>query len=112
VPRIDIPVTTITRAATAAPAEVVGDSVNDHSVANDGKMWLTIRNNGSTVTRTATALFAQGVDGEAPGGKPMPVPLSATRHFGPFPVSLYGSTLNVDADNAELRFLAYRLANV
>lgn len=112
-PRIAIPVTTITRAGVAPPAEITGDTVNHHSVAgNDGNVFLTIRNNGSTVTRTATAVFASTVDGQTTPGKPMPVPLSSTRHYGPFPVALYGTTLNVDVDNAELRLLAYRLSEV
>lgn len=112
-PRVAIPVTTITRAGIVPPAETVGDTVNNHSVAgNDGKVFLEIRNAGATVSRTATVLFAQQVDGQTVPGKPVAVAQATTENAGPWPVSLYGSTINVDVDNAELRLRAWRLSEV
>jgi len=108
-PRVDIPVTTITRAGVAPPTETTGVPADGHSVAgNDGKVFLEVRNSGSTVTRTATVLFANTVDGVTVPGKACAVLLSSTKHFGPWPVALYGTTLLVDVDNAELRLRAWR----
>ncbi|WP_030670653.1 hypothetical protein [Streptomyces rimosus] len=109
-PRVSIPVTQITRAGVAPATEVNGDATNNHSVNNDGSVWLEVRNSGSTVSRTVSALFASTVDGVAVPAKTWSIPTSASRRIGPFPTRLYGTTLQIDVDNAELKLSAYKVA--
>ena len=63
-PRVDIPVTQITRSGVAPATEVTGDTVNNHSVVNDGAVWLEVRNSGTTVARTVSARFENTIDGQ------------------------------------------------
>jgi hypothetical protein len=109
-PRVDIPVTQITRSGIAPATEVNGDPVNNHSIVNDGTVWLEVRNSGSTVARTVSARFDKTIDGQTTAAKTWSIPTSATRRIGPFPVRYYGTTLQVDVDNAELKLVAYKLA--
>lgn len=109
-PRVTIPVTQITRTGVAPATEVNGDPTNNHTLSNDGTVWLEVRNSGSTVARIISAQFANTVDGVTVDAKTWSIPTSATRRIGPFPVRLYGNTLNIDVDNAELKLTAYKLA--
>lgn len=105
-PRVSVPVTQITRAGVAAPTEVTGDPVNNHTVPNNGKMLLLVRNSGSTVARTVTLRLPGLTDGQAVTPRTVSVPLSTSRYIGPFPTGDYGSALQVDVDNAELKLIA------
>lgn len=105
-PRVSVPVTQITRAGVAAPAEVNGDPVNNHTVPNNGKMLLLVRNSGSTVARTVTLRLPGLTDGQSVTPRTVSVPLSTSRYIGPFPTGDYGSALQVDVDNAELKLIA------
>lgn len=107
-PRVAVPVTQITRAGVAAPAETNGDPVNNHSVPNNGRMFLEVRNSGS-VSRTVTFRFPGVVDGQAVTPRAVSLAAAAIRRFGPFPTGDYGSQLLVDVDNAELKLTAYGL---
>ncbi|MFI6032965.1 hypothetical protein ACIBBD_02045 [Streptomyces sp. NPDC051315] len=110
-PRVNVPVTLITRSGVAPATEVNGDATNNHSVTNDGLVWLEVRNSGSTVARTVSANFANTIDGQTTTAKTWSIPTSSTRRIGPFPVRYYGTTLQIDVDNAELKLTAYKLAN-
>lgn len=109
-PRVDIPVTQITRSGVAPATEVNGDATNNHSFSNDGTVWIEVRNSGSTVARTVSARFANTVDGQTTAAKTWSIPTSSTRRIGPFPVRFYGTTTLIDVDNAELKLTAYKLA--
>lgn len=109
-PRVAIPVTQITRSGVAPATEVNGDATNNHSVVNDGNVWLEVRNSGTTVPRTVSARFDSTIDGQTVPAKTWTIATEATRRIGPFPVRLYGDTLLVDVDNAELKLTAYKLA--
>lgn len=109
-PRVDVPVTQITRTGVAPATEVNGDATNNHSVANDGSVWIEVRNSGSTVARVVSARFPNTVDGQTVPARTWSIPTSSTRRIGPFPVGKYGTTLLIDVDNAELKLAAYRLA--
>lgn len=110
-PRVDIPVTQITRSGVAPATEVNGDTVNNHSVVNDGSVWLEVRNSGTTVARTVSARFENTIDGQTIPAKTWSIATEATRRIGPFPVRMYGSSLLIDVDNAELKLTAYKLAS-
>lgn len=107
-PRVAIPVTQITRAGIAPATEVTGDATNNHSVANTGDCFILVRNAGATVSRTMTVLYAKTFDGQAVTSRTVVVPISVSRYVGPFPVDMFGATLLVNVDNAELRLSAYR----
>lgn len=109
-PRVAIPVTQITRAGVAPATEVNGDPTNNHAVDNDGGMWIEARNSGTTTARTVSARFSHTVDGVTVDAKTWSIPSSATRRIGPFPTRLYGTSLQLDVDNAELKLSAYHLA--
>lgn len=105
-PRVAIPVTQITRAGVAAPTETTADPVNNHTVANNGKVVLLARNSGSTVDRTITLRLSSVVDGQSVTPRTVAIPQSESRYIGPFPTGDYGTSLQVDVDNAELRIIA------
>lgn len=111
-PRVAVPVTPIVRtgAGTAPAAETNGDATNNHTVANDGKTFLLVRNaNASSTARTLTVRLAGGRDGQSITPRTYSIAAGASRYLGPWPVSDYGSTMQVDVDNAELKLSAYRL---
>ncbi|MFF1709303.1 hypothetical protein [Streptomyces sp. NPDC058268] len=105
-PRVNVPVTPITRAGVAPPTEVNGDATNQHVVQNNGRMILLVRNSGVTVARTVTLRIPSVVDGQTVTPRTVSIAQSASRYIGPFPTDSYGSSLQVDVDNAELKLLA------
>lgn len=105
-PRAAIPVTQSTRAGTTVPAATAGDTVNGHTVPNNGKLLLLVENTGTTVDRSITFTIAQKVDGLTAGPRVESIPVGETQIFGPFPPGDYGSSLLVDVDNAEVTILA------
>ena len=107
-PRIDVPVTAVTKSGIAPAAEVPGDPVNNHSFANDSRTWLTARNNGAT-PRTVTIRLSGLVDGQAIEPKTVSVPATSSRYIGPFDTTRYGRTVLIDVDHADLRLSAYRI---
>lgn len=109
-PRVAIPVTQIVRSGTTPATETNGDATNGHTIANNGMVWLEVRNSGTTVPRIVSAQFAHTVDGVTIDAKTWSIPTSASRRIGPFPTRLYGTTLLIDVDNAELKLSAYALA--
>jgi len=109
--RGSIPVTAITRAGVAPPAETNGDATNNHTVNNDGKVIILVRNsNGASTARTVTFRVNKTVDGQAVASRAVSIPAGASRYFGPFPVETYGEDLLVDVDNAELKLSAFHLS--
>ncbi|MFV8127529.1 hypothetical protein [Streptomyces syringium] len=108
-PRVNVPVTSITRTGVAPATEVNGDATNNHSLDNNGSTWIEVRNSGSTVARTMSAVYANTVDGQTVPAKTYSIPTSSTRRIGPFPVRLFGTLLLIDVDNAELKLTAYTL---
>jgi hypothetical protein len=106
-PRVDVPVTTITRAGVAAPAEVNGDPTNNHQVTNNGRVFLLVRNSGTTVNRVVTLKLSPTHDGQSVTPRTVSLAQSTSRYIGPFPPSDYGDLLLVDVDNAELKLSAF-----
>jgi hypothetical protein len=70
-------------------------------------MLLLVRNSGSTVPRTVTLRLPGLTDGQSITPRTVSIPLSTSRYIGPFPTGDYGSSLQVDVDNAELKLLAF-----
>lgn len=84
---------TITRAGAAEPVAPAVDVANGNQMSNNnGRMWLRLTNPGGAA-KTITAQFANSVDGVVGAGKVFSVPNGATRLWGPFPVAIYGQTV-------------------
>lgn len=106
-PRISIPVTKLSDAGVADPTETAADPVNHNSMANTGKTVLRVRNNDATNPHTLTLVTPITVRGKGVDDTPVSIPASATRTFGDLSTALYGSSVPVDADSAELKFVAF-----
>lgn len=107
--RTAVPVSALSRAGVAPPSETDGDATNGNSVINDGQTFLLVRNsNGASTARTITFRPSAKVDGQSVT-RAVSIDAAASRYFGPFPTGIYGRTLQVDVDNAELKLSAFRL---
>lgn len=107
-PRVAVPVTQSTRSGTVLPAATTGDATNNHSVANDGRVILMVKNTGAS-SRNVTFYTTVSVDGLTAPTRIESVPAGETQLFGPFPVNDYGSSLSVDVAHAELTLNAIRV---
>lgn len=108
-PRVDLPHTQITRAAVAPGAEVNGDATNNHSVVNDGNVFLLVRNSGAG-SRTVTIVTPGTVDSQAVADRVISVGAGLSRYVGPFPPTDYGDPLSVDVEHTEVKLTAYHLS--
>ncbi|GGU52513.1 hypothetical protein [Streptomyces lavendofoliae] len=107
-PRVAVPVTQASRAGTVLPAATTGDPVNNHSVANDGRVALLVNNTGAS-SRDITFRATRTVDGLTAPTRVESVPAGETQLFGPFDPNDYGTTLNFDVAHAELTINAIRI---
>ena len=108
-PRVDLPHTNLTREGVAPGAEVSGDATNNHSVVNDGKVFLLARNSGAG-DRTVTIVTPGTVDSQAVADRVISITAAASRYIGPFPPGDYGDPLSVDVEHTEVKLTAYHLA--
>lgn len=101
---------TITRAGAAEPAAVAADVANGNQLSNNnGRMWLRLTNPGAG-PKTITAAFPNAVDGVVGAGKVLSVPAGASRPWGPFPVEIYGQTVQFTHEaGSTTTILAYQL---
>jgi hypothetical protein len=86
----------------------VGDATNGHTVANDGKTGILVKNTGATARIVTFKLF-KTVDGQAITPRAKSLPAGATYLFGPFPTDHYGAQLDIDVAHAELTLQAVRV---
>lgn len=108
--RAALPLTQIVRAGIAPAAEVTGDTVNNHSMSNDGHAFLICRNsNGGSTAHILTIHLFGGVDGEPITSRAISVAAAATVYIGPFPTTEYGTSVLIDPAHAELKLSAYHL---
>lgn len=107
-PRVAVPVTQSTRAGTVLPTATTGDATNNHSVVNDGRVILMVKNTGAT-SRNITFALTKTVDGLSVTSRVEAIPAGETQLFGPFDVTEYGSSLSVDVAHAELVLNAIRV---
>lgn len=108
-PRINLPHTNISRAGVADGAEVDGNTTDNHSTANDGRMWLEVRNADAGGPHTVTVRIQDVVDGQSVTSKTFSIPASSKRRIGPWPPGQYGDVLEVDVDSSQLKLTAYHL---
>jgi hypothetical protein len=111
--RVSIPVTALSRAGVAPPAQTDADATNKNQLdSNDGLTWVEIV---STDAGSQTVGFEipATVDGQSVIAKTVTVPAGATRNAGPWPVATYnqsGGPVFIDPSvSTTLKFRAYRL---
>lgn len=109
-PRVDVPVTQSSRAGTVLPAATTGDATNNHSVANDGRVILMVKNTNATSTaRSITFYTVRSIDGLTAPTRVESIPAGETQLFGPFDPNDYGTVLQIDVAHAELVLNAIRV---
>lgn len=106
-------VTSVGRAALVAfPApSVAGDAVNGNVSPNDGFTWLAILNGDAANTYTFSVVIASAIDTQTVGPRTYTIPISTagTQLLGPFPVRYYGSQLQWNVSNANLKVALYSM---
>ena len=87
----------------------VADVANGNSFANNGQVVVHATNTGSTVVRNVTVPLAITVDSRVPQARAYAIPIGVTWILGPFDATNYGTTVQINGDNAELKFNCVRL---
>lgn len=105
-----VPVQTVTTAGIVRGTEVDGDTVNGHSVVNDGRTVLLARNSGAS-PYTVTVSFARTVQGQAVTAKTYTVAAGTEQWIKMFPTDDVGSTATFTVNNAAIKLLAFTLAS-
>ncbi|MEU7149198.1 hypothetical protein AB0B15_14350 [Streptomyces sp. NPDC045456] len=100
--------TQATRAGTVLPAATAGDATNGHSVPNDARVILIVKNTGAS-SRNITFLTARTIDGLTAPTRVEAIPAGETQIFGPFDPNDYGSSLAFDVTHAELTINVVRI---
>ena len=93
-----------------ATSGTVADVANGNSFANDGNTIVLATNTGSTVVRNVTIPLVLNTDGQAPASKTYAIPIGVTAVLGKYDPTIYGSTVQINGDNAELKFNVVRVA--
>ncbi len=106
-PRVPIPVTKLSDAGAADPAETNGDPVNQHALPNTGNTVLRVRNAHATLVRNLTLGTPVTVGGKAVADTVVPIPAAATRTFGGLSPALYGTSVPVDVESGDLKLTAF-----
>lgn len=105
-----IAVTQMGRSYVAKPAATAGDAVNGNSVVNDGETYLELINTSGSTPHTCTVAVAQnGPDGNAVSGRLITLPANGATCSGKWPISIYGTTLQLTVDNAAITINPFRL---
>lgn len=104
-----VPVQSITTDGVVRGAEVNGDTVNGHSVINDGKTTLIARNSGAS-PYTVTVAITRTVQGQAVASKVYTVAAGAEQWIGLYPTDDVGPVAGFTTNNAAMRFLAFTRA--
>lgn len=108
--RTALAVHTLTRDGVAPTATTALDAVNGNSVPNDGHTWLVLDNADAAASHTLTVTLLGGRDGQPVTPRTITIPATTTgQMYGPWPLDSYGSLLNIDADDAQLKATAYTL---
>lgn len=81
--------TDITRAGVAVPAETAGVAADGHKFANDGNVFLLVRNASTTTARVLTVQTPGTVDGLAIADLTVSIPATLSRYIGRFPSGIY-----------------------
>lgn len=110
-PRAAVNNANVSRAGVTLPAETTGNPTDNHVIVNDGNVIIFAHNtNASSTARTLTIHLPGAVDGQSITPKTHSIAAGATKVFGTYPTSQYGTSMQVDVDNAELKLYTLRVA--
>lgn len=100
-----VPTATPTPAGVALATAATGDPVEGHYVPNTGHVVIEVANTDAVGAHSVTFVTPVTVQGKAVEDQIVSIAASTTRVFSNFPVSLYGSSLQIDVatDNLTLR---------
>lgn len=102
-------VRTITEQSGLVPAaETAADNTNGNTVTNSANTWLEMTNSGGS-SATVTIAYVQQVDGQTVPPRTYTLAAAAKLRAGSFPVSLFGTTLVIQASAATVTLAAYQL---
>lgn len=103
-------VTNISRtAAVAAPAETTADVAEGNHFANTDTTFLLVRNADGADPQTVTVNVPGTIDGQSPADRAYAIPSTASRYLGPFPVSIYGTQVDITSTTDDLKYTVFRL---
>jgi hypothetical protein len=105
-PRVNVPVTALSRSGIAPPSETNGDAANGHRVANTGQTIVVVRNSSADTAYDVTFVTPGTVDGQPVGDRVVEVPADTTRWFGRFSPGVYGTALLLNVENTALKLSA------
>ncbi|MFE9337753.1 hypothetical protein [Streptomyces sp. NPDC007063] len=106
-PRVSIPVTSLSDAGVADPTPEDGDTTNGHSLSNTGKTILRVTNNDGANPHDLTLGTPITVGGKSVEDTVVSIPASATLTFGSLSTALYGSSVPIDVASTELKLSAF-----
>lgn len=105
--RVNIPVTKTSDAGVADPAPTAADPVNGNALPNTGKTILRVTNTDGAAAHQLTLGTPVKFAGKDVADTVVSIPANATRTFGALPTGLYGTSVPIDADDAQITFLAF-----
>lgn len=108
--RIEIPITSFTRAGSVMPAPIAGDTLEGHALPNDGKTGLVVKNESTTTDHTVTIHLSRVVDGQSVVPRTETVPFGESHAIGPFPAVDYGNSVAIDVSSSDLKLSAVRVS--
>jgi mRNA-degrading endonuclease toxin of MazEF toxin-antitoxin module len=106
VPRVTIPVTRLSDAGSADPTETNGDPINQHALPNSGRTVLRVRNAGAAAL-DLTLVTPVTVGGRAVEDTVVSIPAGDTRTFASLSPALYGTSVPIDVESADLKLMAF-----
>lgn len=109
-PRVEIPIAAVTRDGTLMPDPIVGDTVNGHTLPNDGRVGLIVRNTSTDTTYNLTIGLTRTVDGQPVVARTVPVLPNTAKMLGTFAPGDYGTSVALDVNSVSLTLLAVRVA--
>jgi hypothetical protein len=106
-----IALNTITRSPGIASAVALACDVPNGNVlnGNTGGCWIELTNT-DAAPRTVNFTIPGASDSVAHPAKPTTIPAGATWRFGPWPTTVYGTSLTFQADSALVKYAAYQLS--
>lgn len=97
-----------TRAGVTITADTAADTSNGNVTVNDGEVVVVAENTGTT-SATLTTVIPGSLDGIDHPDRQEDLAAGALEAFGPYPVSVYGRSLGIDASATAVNLSVYHL---
>jgi hypothetical protein len=100
----------VTRAGSASMAPVAADVANGNSMANNARLMIGVTNSDAAIHNfSITPTRADGGGHVTAVSTPIAASTASPVWFGPYSVADYGSTLQINGDNAGIHFQGYTI---